>query len=285
MRKFVVVLCTIVPLAACDVVQSPLDPDPTPVGPRDVNYTALGASESIGVGSTKPCVPFNPCPDGRGFVPVTARRLEDDGKNVALLNLGIPGVVLSPAFESIARALGQTTTNILEREAPFVQANATLVTLFAGGNDVNTVVSAIDADLDEGGPDAWILARAADFGRDLDAVIGTIRGRSSRVRIVVFNLPNLGALPYAHESSSDRQRRLQQTAVAFTREVNALASEGVLVIDLMCDPAVYDSGIYSEDGFHPNDAGYAHLAELTYAAATSGSAPLPQSSCAQMDVQ
>jgi len=49
----------------------------------------------------------------------------------------------------------------------------------------------------------------------------------------------------------------------------------------MCDPRLVQPATFSSDGFHPSDAGYAIMADLGYAALTSGSAPAPQSSCAQ----
>ena len=72
--------------------------------------------------------------------------------------------------------------------------------------------------------------------------------------------------------------------MSFSAQVNALRSQGALVIDLMCDGTFYQPGMYSSDGFHPNDAGYARLADLVYAAASTGSATPPRSSCPQMSL-
>jgi lysophospholipase L1-like esterase len=77
---------------------------------------------------------------------------------------------------------------------------------------------------------------------------------------------------------------VQQLAVGFSAAVNALASEGVIVLDLMCDGTFYNPASLSSDGFHPSDAGYTRLADLVYAAATSGTAPAPQASCSFMSV-
>ena len=46
-----------------------------------------------------------------------------------------------------------------------------------------------------------------------------------------------------------------------SREANRQAGTGVSVLDLMCDAQVYDASRFSSDGFHPNDAGYAYLAQ------------------------
>jgi lysophospholipase L1-like esterase len=50
---------------------------------------------------------------------------------------------------------------------------------------------------------------------------------------------------------------------------------------LMCDGRTYESGRFSNDGFHPNDAGYSEIASKLMAAVNSGSASAP-ASCAQM---
>jgi lysophospholipase L1-like esterase len=56
----------------------------------------------------------------------------------------------------------------------------------------------------------------------------------------------------------------------------------VLVVDLMCDPRSYIPSNYSSDGFHPNDAGYAFMAEAVTRAVNSGSLPPPRADCPQM---
>jgi len=58
----------------------------------------------------------------------------------------------------------------------------------------------------------------------------------------------------------------------------------VLVVDLMCDPRSYMPSNYSSDGFHPNDAGYAFMAEAVSRAVNAGSLPPPRADCAQMHV-
>jgi lysophospholipase L1-like esterase len=74
---------------------------------------------------------------------------------------------------------------------------------------------------------------------------------------------------------------LQQISVAFAREANRQAGPGVAVLDAMCDPLFYAASSFSSDGFHPNDAGYAHLASRL-AAIVGGSTSAPAASCAQM---
>ena len=97
-------VCLIVLLsAACDFLRNPAEPT---VPPNVVNYTAIGASDAIGVGGSSPCLPLIVCTSGTGYVQQVTQRLQATGKTVTLTNLGIPGAVLSPETEAIGDAIG-----------------------------------------------------------------------------------------------------------------------------------------------------------------------------------
>jgi lysophospholipase L1-like esterase len=269
-------------LAACNQQSNPSPTTPTPQT-NVVSYTAVGASDAIGIGASHECFPFASCPDGTGYVQVTTRRLQAAGKSVTLLNLGIPGAVLGPDLEAIGNSLGRGIPgNFLEREAPFVSRDSTLVTIFAGGNDVNTVAAALDSGLGGNDPVAYATTLISGFGRDYNSLIAAIKSRAPGARIIALNLPNLAALPYNAGRTVPQKQVIQSIAVSFSAKVNALTSQGVIVIDLMCDPRSYIAGNYSSDGFHPNDVGYAFIAELVYNAAISGAAATPQAACGPM---
>ena len=68
-----------------------------------------------------------------------------------------------------------------------------------------------------------------------------------------------------------------------TTVINPLTAQGVLVIDMMCDPRSYQAATYSSDGFHPGDFGYAWMAAEVVSAATT-TYKSPQSSCSQMSL-
>jgi lysophospholipase L1-like esterase len=283
MKKYASLLFVSLTCWACAKSSSPTEPSPNPT--NVVSYTAVGASDAIGYGSSVLCLPFTDCPNGMGYVQVIARRLQAAGNTVTLLNLGIPTAVLSPATESLGASLGRDIYgNFLTQEMPFVAKDSTLVTVFAGGNDVNTVGAALDAGL--GGVDnaGYVDAQTQNFGRDMRTLVAGIKARAPQARIVILNLPNMGALPYAAGYTLDRKRWLQTIAVGFSAQINSLTAQGALVIDLMCDATFYQPGIFSGDGFHPNDTGYAHLADVMNAAVTGGTATAPRASCAQMSV-
>jgi hypothetical protein len=88
-------------------------------------------------------------------------------------------------------------------------------------------------------------------------------------------------LPSGAISSLTSKQFAQRAAVRITTTViNPYA--GITVIDLMCDPRLYQSAYLYSDGFHPNDAGYAALGAEVASALTSASYPAPKSRCAQM---
>jgi lysophospholipase L1-like esterase len=270
-------------LGACGTAK-PTTPSPTPTS-NAVKYTVIGASDAIGFGSSAICIPLIPCPNGNGYVQVMGRRFTAEGKALTLVNLGLPGAVLSPWIEAIGDGLGRDVIgNFLEREVPFVPRDSTLVTVFAGANDANTIGAALQAGLGGSNPAAYVATQVQNFGRDMRALITGIRDRAASTRIVILNLPNMAALPYASGLSTIEKQALQAISVGFSTEINALTAQGALIVDLMCNANMYQPGIYSGDGFHPNDTGYARLADLVYLPASTGSGTPPRASCPQMTI-
>lgn len=275
-------------IGGCDLldkVRSPTAPSPaapaTPAPDAPIRYTALGASDVNGVGASITCPPVIPCDHGTGYVPTLARQLRT-GREVTLTNLGIPAAVLSPSIETVARRHGhEVTGNFIEREMPFVPPTATLVTISGGANDANAIGDALSQGA--GGSDVagYIDAQARAFGADYDRLVRGVRSRAPGAFIIVLNVPNLAGMPYAASYSLEQRRVLQAIAVALSREANRQAGTGVAVLDLMCDPALYAAGHFASDGFHPNDAGHAHIASRL-AAIVNGASAQASASCGPM---
>ena len=244
-------------------------------------YTAIGASDAMGVGGTVPCLPFTTCDGGTGYVPLVVRQLRTT-RTVTLLNLGIPGAVLSPTIHEIGGRFGRDIpANFVDREMPFVQSNATLVTIFGGGNDVNALGDAIERGAAGSDVRAYVETQVRAFGADFDRLVRGVRDRAPGAFIVVLNLPNFALLPYASNYSPQRRQVLQAISVGFSREANEQQGNGAVVVDLMCDARTYEAGRFSNDGFHPNDAGYSQIAEKLLAA-INGNPSSPPGSCSQM---
>lgn len=267
--------------SSSDGPDSPTGPSP---GTGPISYTAIGASDAIGIGSSSPCLPFTDCPDGAGYVQILRRQLIATGRTFTFANRSLPGSVLSRAVEDLAREIGRPIDslagNFIERQAPFVPADTTHLTIFAGGNDTNVIA---EGARQRGGsdPNAFADAQVRQWGTDLNELITRIRARAPNARIVALNLPNLGGAPYVASRSTADKSLIQRVAVGITDRVNALTSQGVLVVDLMCDARLYQPSNYATDGFHPGDGGYRIFAELALPALRDGVSSQPNPSCPQ----
>ena len=267
---------------SCNKAETPSSPTP---GGGPIFYTAIGASDGIGFGSSSPCLPFSDCPDGLGYVQILRRRLRDTGRTVEHQNLSIPSAVLSRAIEDLARDIGQPINdlagNFIDRQAPFVSTSTTHVTIFAGGNDANIIGRAALAGRGGSDPGAYIDAQVRQWGTDLEDLVARIRSRAPNTRIVALNMINLAGAPYIASRPASERAIMQRIAVGISDRVNALTSRQVLVVDLMCDARLYLPSNYSADGFHPGDGGYAVFAEDALPALKDGANNQPNTGCAQ----
>lgn len=283
MKRRVLLVLGVCLFSSCDLLRS--GAEPSPVAETAVNYEAIGASDTIGIGSSLPCLPFVECTAGPGYVQQVARRFQGEGKIVSLNNLGVPGAVLSPAVQQIGNSVGlDVLRNVLTDEAPYVRRSSTLVTVFIGANDANAIGKGVRAGLGGSNPGLWAQGHIEQFARDMKTFLTTVRGRTSTARIVALNLPNMANTPYAAGLTLEEKRYLQAISAGFSAGINALTADGVIVIDLMCDANFYNPAIFSSDGFHPNDAGYAYMADLVFSAAKTGSSPAPRQFCGFMSV-
>lgn len=269
------------PLSCSQASTSPTEP--TPDGP--VVYAAIGASDAVGVGASVVCIPFAECPNGTGYVPVIGRRLAVGGRQVSVTNLGIPAAVLSPAIQALGNQYNRGIPgNFLEQELPFVPRTATVVTIFAGGNDANAIGTALAGG--EGGfdPLGWIEQQVRGFATDYQTLVRGVKERAPSATIVVANLPNFAGMPFTRDWTPEKRLILQRITVGMTVQgINGFASQGIPVVDMMCDDRMYQSSTFSSDGFHPNDTGYGYLAdEMLRAINAPSSYPAPRSSCTHM---
>lgn len=253
---------------------------PIPAGSTIV-YSVVGASDGIGIGSSRECVPWEDC-NGNGYAWVAARQLRSQGFQVQLNPLSIPAAVLSPALQALAAQWGINgiPVNMIQSIAPFVSRDATIVTIFAGANDVNVITSLVDRGAGGADPAGFIDQQVAAFGHELSTMIEGIRNRAPKARLIVINLPNMAGMPFRAGASLLAKQATQRVSVGITtRAINPLPN--VTIIDLMCDPRFYQASTFSADGFHPNDTGYGYLAGEIVAAATTNYRA-PQTSCGQM---
>jgi lysophospholipase L1-like esterase len=287
--RIVVVISVIVASQACDKLglgKSPTSPSGPPAAGSTIVYSAVGASDANGVGSSAPCVPFSDCPDGMGYVPVATRQLRAQGFTVTLLNLGLPTAVIGRDFQTLGQQYNRFIAgNFIDQEMTFVQPTATLVTIFAGINEVNVITAALGGGAGGADPNAYMDAQVRAFGTDYATLLDGIRTRAGSPRIIVLNVPNPAGLPYLAGTSLAQRQAAQRISVAITKTVvNPLATGNLVVVDLMCDTRSYLPSNYFSDGLHPNDSGYAFIASEVVRAVTSASYPAPQASCSAMAI-
>ena len=273
-------------VAACTQGDSPTSPSGPPSAGSTIVYSAVGASDVTGVGSSVLCAPYTDCPNGTGYAFVASRLLKNQGFTVNTTNLGIPTGVISRSFQDLGNSLGRSVLgNFISQEAPFVPADSTLITIFAGANEANIITSALGAGAGANDPTGYIDQQVTTFGNDYKTLLATLRGVAPKARYVILNVPNLAGMPFLTSASLAQRQAAQRASVRMTTTaVNTLAGSGINIVDLMCDARFYDRNNYSSDGFHPNDAGYAILGDLVARAATASSWPAPAGSCAQMTI-
>jgi hypothetical protein len=146
--RIVLLISVMVTSQACDKLglgKSPTSPTSPPAPGSTIVYSAVGASDAQGIGSSSPClVPFADCPDGMGYVPVTSRQLKTQGFAVTILNMGIATAVIGRDFQTLGQQYNHTIVgNFIDQEMNFVLPNSTLITIFAGINEVNVVTAAL----------------------------------------------------------------------------------------------------------------------------------------------
>ena len=264
----------------------PTAPSGPPAPGSTIFYTAVGASDANGVGSSAECLFLTDCPNGMGYVPVTVRALRARGFTVTNLNLGIPTAVIGRDFQNLGAQFGRTIVgNFIEHEMSFVQTNATVVTIFAGVNEINTITSALGGGAGGTDTNGYIDTQVKAFGTDYTTLLAGIRVRAGNPRFVILNVPNAAGLPFLAGASLAQRQAAQRAAVGMSKTVvNTLVSSSVSVVDLMCDARSYVASNYSADGLHPNDAGYAFISAEVVKAITTTSYPAPQSSCTGMTI-
>jgi lysophospholipase L1-like esterase len=312
LQKGVLVAIGTALVAACSSSNSSPS-TPAASKPLAVAYSAIGASDAVGYGASVPCTEASPalvadptCPEpgADGYVPDIRTDLGQYGFAAALQDLGISGAVIGPDIEATGNmysSVSGTTpcqprtpgvdaipANFLQNELPKVNPAATLVTVFAGGNDVNAIVNAIACGA--GGTTtasltAYITTEVTAFGLDFGTLLASVHARAPDATIVVANIPNFANVPYALDFPLSLREALQSVSVAIDTDViNTAAPKGIPVVDLQCDPDSYSPANFYTDGFHPNDAGYALLAGLFVKQILSDYPTAPQAQCAEQAI-
>jgi lysophospholipase L1-like esterase len=205
-------------------------PSPSPTAPRVV-YAAVGASETAGIGAQDPRGQAWPTVFYETALPATA----------VFYSFGVPG---------------ETTQAALTAEVPAALAvRPTLVTVWLNVDDLVAGVP------------------AAEFEGRLGQLVHALR-QGGAARVLVANTPYLDRLPLYLACRSGTASCPFAGALPAPPELNAAVDaynaaiarvaqrEGAVLVDLHAAGEVPDQhpDWVSQDGFHPNAAGYAAVA-------------------------
>ncbi|MDM7467355.1 SGNH/GDSL hydrolase family protein [Lacticaseibacillus paracasei] len=222
--------------------------------PKQLKLTAVGDSLTYGVGDAT---------NNGGFVGLTQADLEATGQyQVTTKNYGVSG---------------NTSTQILSRinkqakiRTDLKQAN--IITVTAGGNDLMHVLQQHFLSLSE----KEITAGSAAFQKHLTTLLTTIRKENATAPIYVFGIYNpfyvyFPKMTAMTNSVSAWNQATQKTLQGFQRvyyiDIDKVLSNGETVAnkasakEALKEATSGDGNplIFSQDHFHPNNAGYAQM--------------------------
>ncbi|MGV0117795.1 SGNH/GDSL hydrolase family protein [Lacticaseibacillus paracasei] len=222
--------------------------------PKQLKLTAVGDSLTYGVGDAT---------NNGGFVGLTQADLEVTGQyQVTTKNYGVSG---------------NTSTQILSRinkqakiRTDLKQAN--IITVTAGGNDLMHVLQQHFLSLSE----KEITAGSAAFQKHLTTLLTTIRKENATAPIYVFGIYNpfyvyFPKMTAMTNSVSAWNQATQKTLQGFQRvyyiDIDKVLSNGETVAnkasakEALKEATSGDGNplIFSQDHFHPNNAGYAQM--------------------------
>lgn len=193
---------------------------------RGLSYVAIGASDAFGIGTGDP--------NRENWPALLSHKLAIPGRQVHLVNLGIPGATAALAVRD---------------ELPVaLDAQPEIVTIWLGVND-----------LDQGVPLNMYI-------QGLHALMHALT-RTAHTRVFVGNLPELSLLPY-FTARTDPATLRQQTRQWNTAIAAACAEEGATLVDIFggWGELANHPEYISKDGLHPSTAGADRLAALFAAA-------------------
>ena len=222
--------------------------------PKQLKLTAVGDSLTYGVGDAT---------NNGGFVGLTQADLEATGQyQVMTKNYGVSG---------------NTSTQILSRinkqakiRTDLKQAN--IITVTAGGNDLMHVLQQHFLSLSE----KEITAGSTAFQKHLTTLLTTIRKENATAPIYVFGIYNpfyvyFPKMTAMTNSVSAWNQATQKTLQGFQRvyyiDIDKVLSNGETVAnkasakEALKEATSGDGNplIFSQDHFHPNNAGYAQM--------------------------
>jgi lysophospholipase L1-like esterase len=214
-----------------------------------IRYAALGDSITAGQFASKTDLPRVPLPffpsGGTSYTSLVAGALAKKGA-VIFTNLAQPG---------------SYTLSVWNQQVPRIPRDTTLVTIFIGLTD-ETLIASNGRTVEEG---VVFQVTLAFWRQAIAHVIAGVRLVAPKARIVLANVPNLGQYPAyqaggAAPQPDDVRARNASASEGMDQFINSFFAKGIDVVDLRCDPRIYAKDKFANE-IHPNDNGYAVIAE------------------------
>ena len=191
-------------------------------------YTALGASDAVGIGAT---------PNTAGYVYLISDWMKARYTHWSLVNRGVSGYT---APDIVSNTL-----------SPAIADQPQIVTLWVGGNDIVKSGAVLE-------PTATLAAR---YRTAFTTILHRLRTETGAF-IVTANNPDISRTPVADGYPSFLKTLAKNDTLALNAIIaEVAAAENVPVVDLYSNPESYNPANFSSDGFHPNNAGYALMAQ------------------------
>ncbi|GCF09039.1 SGNH/GDSL hydrolase family protein [Dictyobacter arantiisoli] len=154
------------------------------------------------------------------------------GSDARLINLGVPGI---------------TTHDVLTIELPVaLDTHANLITVWLAVNDLVDQVP------------------VTSYRQDLTSLLQRLRVADPQAQIAVANVPDLTLLPRYQQSDV---QALRSTILAYNAAIaSAVQQKHIRLVDLyqQWQSLAGHPEYISDDGFHPNERGYAQVAAIFY---------------------
>lgn len=184
-------------------------------------YAAMGASDTQGAGASS----FE-----HSYVVILHKHLQAaTGREWRLINVGRSGARI---------------TDLAKRQLPLVvSARPHVVTIWTGGNDVRHHV------------------HPRSFERWLAHILCTLQTKTDAI-IAIANLPHMDRQPFARALPLSEREWLRRRAGIYNQIISRIAERyNAALVDLSRGSLMYEPSNFSNDGLHPNERGYAGIAE------------------------
>lgn len=190
-----------------------------PLAHEKLVYNAIGTSDSLGVGAF-------PLADGYTFR--IQDELKDQGRNVALFHIALPGANTDLVASAVQTAVDSGL-------------NAELATVWVGANDLINGVP------------------VETFALDLDSLLTSVQ-EEMEAYVILANIPSLPDLPSFVEEPLPEvtAERVDKYNTVIENQAKA---RGIPVVDL-ADDTIDGHLVNDFDGIHPDDDGHERLAKL-----------------------